>query len=375
MLMLVCTTRELEAPFVHATSRTDSRNHEDRRRRSSAVRVSRSTFGLRAVRVRRVPLKRRHGKDSQTCQAVQVISLLAAPSNLGLRPPEPGSVPGTAKAPEALREAGLFARLVELGAIDAGVAISGRYVDDDLTRPIGHARNEAALVDHARRLSRRIENILNTGRAPLVIGGDCSLLIAAGVALAPLDTIGLVHIDGHTDFRHPGNSDECASVAGEDLAAVVGKHWPALSDIDGLGPYFSPAKTVHIGCREDDEHIDEASSILGLVVPAKRAIDIGAAGLAQEAKTAAGPSYWLHVDVDVLDPDFMPAVDSPAVGGLNPAQLIELLQRLAPGAIGAQVTVFDPDLDPSGQHATLLTDIIVAGLADLGTKNRVAAPI
>ena len=306
---------------------------------------------------------------------MQVISLLAAPSNLGLRPPEPGSVPGTAKAPEALREAGLFAWLVELGAIDAGVAISGRYVDDDLTRPIGHARNEAALVDHARRLSRRIENILNTGRAPLVIGGDCSLLIAAGVALAPLDTIGLVHIDGHTDFRHPGNSDECASVAGEDLAAAVGKHWPALSDIDGLGPYFSPAKTVHIGCREDDEHFDEASSILGLVVPAKRAIDIGIAGLAQGAKTAAGPSYWLHVDVDVLDPDFMPAVDSPAVGGLNPAQLIELLQRLAPGAIGAQVTVFDPDLDPSGQHATLLTDIIVAGLADLGTKNRVAAPI
>ena len=49
MLMLVCTTRDLEAPFVHATSRTDSRNHEDRRRRSSAIRVSRSTFHYRAA--------------------------------------------------------------------------------------------------------------------------------------------------------------------------------------------------------------------------------------------------------------------------------------------------------------------------------------
>ena len=71
----------------------------------------------------------------------------------------------------------------------------------------------------------------------------------------------------------------------------------------------------------------------------------------------------------------MPAVDSPAVGGLRPAQLGELLQRLAPGAIGAQVTVFHPDRDPSGQHATLVTDIIVAGLADLGTKNRGAVPL
>lgn len=190
------------------------------------------------------------------------------------------------------------------------------------------------------------------------------------VAVAPLVNVGLVHIDGHTDFRHPGNSDECASVAGEDLAAAVGKHWPAVSDIDGLGPYFSPANTVHIGCRADDEQLDEARSVLGLVVTAKGAIEIGMEGLAQEAKIAAGvQGYWLQIDVDVLDPEFMPAVDSPDAGGLNPAQLIELLQRLAPGAIGAQVTVFDPDLDPSGQYATLLTDIIVAGLADLGTKS------
>jgi arginase len=25
--------------------------------------------------------------------------------------------------------------------------------------------------------------------------------------------------------------------------------------------------------------------------------------------------YWIHVDVDVLDPTFMPAVDSPDAGG------------------------------------------------------------
>ena len=60
-----------------------------------------------------------------------MITMLSAPSNLGLRPPEPGSVPGAAKAPEALREAGLFARFAELGATDSGVILAGRYVDDD----------------------------------------------------------------------------------------------------------------------------------------------------------------------------------------------------------------------------------------------------
>ena len=116
--------------------------------------------------------------------------------------------------------------------VDAAVAISGRHVNDDSTRPIGHARNEAAVVEYARRLLRRVESILSTGRVPLVIGGDCSLLIAAGVALAPLNTIGL----------------------------------------------------AHTGCREDDAYREEASSILGLVVSAESAIDIGMAGLAQEQK-------------------------------------------------------------------------------------------
>ena len=202
-----------------------------------------------------------------------MITILSAPSNLGLRPPEPGSVPGTNKAPEALRGTGLFQRLMAAGAVDGGVVLPGRYVDDDATRAAGHVRNEAALVDHARRLGRRIAGVIADGRAPLMIGGDCSLVLGAGLALQ--GAAGLVHVDGHTDFRHPGNSDHCASVAGEDLAAAVGRHWPALADIDGLGPYFSLAKTVHIGCREDDEHLEEVRRSLGLTLPARESIEIG----------------------------------------------------------------------------------------------------
>jgi arginase len=62
------------------------------------------------------------------------MAFVAAPSNLGLRPPQPTSVPGCAKAPEALREAGLFQRLAEFGAVDAGWCCQ----DDTLTmRPRG----------------------------------------------------------------------------------------------------------------------------------------------------------------------------------------------------------------------------------------------
>lgn len=293
-----------------------------------------------------------------------MITVLSAPTNLGLRPPQRGSVPGTAKAPEALREAGLFSRLASMGARDGGVVLPGRYVDDDDTRDSGRVRNQEQLVDHTRRLARRIEDVWSSNSSPVVVGGDCSVLLAAGLACARRERIGLVHVDGHTDFRHPGNSDECASVAGEDLAAAVGLHWPAIADIDGLAPYFDPTHAAHIGHRDDDEHADEARAEIGCVVAASVLASSGGVGVAAETAVAtAGERYWLHVDVDVLDPSVMPAVDSPDPGGIDADQLTELLRTLAPRAAGISITVFDPDLDPDGSYARLLVDIITNGLA------------
>jgi arginase len=296
-----------------------------------------------------------------------MIALVSAPSNLGLRPPRPTSVPGCGKAPEALREAGLYARFAEAGAVDAGVVLPGRYADDATP---GALRNQVAIIEHARRLADRIERLRAGGQVPLVIGGDCSLLVGAGVALRRSDRHGLVHLDGHTDFRHPGNSGHCASLAGEDLAAAVGLHWPAIADIDGLSPYFAPADVVHAGCRDDDEELTETRGILGAVIPASEIIAGGAAATAARVREVAdtGTGYWLHLDVDILDPSVMPAVDSPDPGGLDPDRLTELLAALAPGAVGAQVTVFDPDLDPDGAHARLLADVLFRGLSDLGSQ-------
>ncbi|GAA1611448.1 hypothetical protein GCM10009789_77210 [Kribbella sancticallisti] len=76
--------------------------------------------------------------------------------------------------------------------------------------------------------------------------------------------------------------------------------------------------------------------------------------------------YWLHIDVDVLDPAFMPAVDSPDPGGLNPQQLITLLGELAADAVGAAVCILDPDLDPDGSCAQLVADVTYEALSGLG---------
>jgi arginase len=255
--------------------------------------------------------------------------------------------------------------------VDAGVVLPGRYVD---STPPGRVRNQDAVIDHALRLSHRLAEVHRAGRAPLVLGGDCSLVLGAGLASRARGGGGLVHVDGHTDFRHPGNSSSFGALAGEDLAAAVGRHLDAVADIRGLRPYFHPEDTVHIGCRADDEHRAEASAALALTIPADEVILHGAVRAAARTRSALQHTggYWVQVDVDILDPVHMPAVDSPDPGGLSPDELITLLQGLAPHAWGASVTVFDPDLDPDGRYARAVARIIAEGLGGLGTKTRQA---
>jgi arginase len=80
---------------------------------------------------------------------------------------------------------------------------------------------------------------------------------------------------------------------------------------------------------------------------------------------SAGPDgYWVHLDLDVLDNAVMPAVDSPQPGGLPPDQLVLLLRELLATdlAYGMDVTIYDPELDPDGSCAALVTEVLEKAL-------------
>ena len=77
--------------------------------------------------------------------------------------------------------------------------------------------------------------------------------------------------------------------------------------------------------------------------------------------------FWIHLDVDVLDDKAMPAVDYRLAGGIGYEDLSQLLQiLLASGkAVGMNITIFNPKLDPDGSMAHRLLSSIVAGLSNL----------
>ena len=296
------------------------------------------------------------------------IAVLDAPSNLGLRPPTATSVPGCAKAPGALRDHGLLARL---GARDAGCLTPPRYDAGDW-RPGDGVAHAAQIAAYSRALADRIGAIIDAGEFPVVLGGDCSILLGSGIAMHRLGDavggrVGLVFVDGHSDFRHPGNASYVGAAAGEDLALVTGRGQPDLASIEGRRPYFRDVDVVVLGIRAQDEHrLDlQAAGIVTRPVPALRAE--GAARSAQWAREqlADCAGYWVHVDVDVLDPAVMPAVDAPSPGGIAFPELELLLAGLveSPHCLGVEITVFDPDYDPDGQYAAEITSAVTAGLA------------
>jgi arginase family enzyme len=295
------------------------------------------------------------------------LAVLDAPSNLGLRPPTATSVPGVAKAPGALRDQGLLRRL---GARDAGCLTPPRYDVGDW-RPGDGVAHAAEINMYSRRLADRIGAIIDQGEFPVILGGDCSIVLGSALAMHRLGEavggrVGLVFVDGHSDFRHPGNASYVGAAAGEDLALVTGRGQANLTAIEGRRPYYRDIDVVVMGIRAQDEYrLDlQAAGIVTRPVPALRAE--GAARSAQWAQEqlvdCAG--YWVHLDVDVLDPAVMPAVDAPEPGGIAFPELEILLAGLvaSPHCLGVEITVFDPDYDLDGTYAQEITAALVAGL-------------
>jgi arginase len=139
--------------------------------------------------------------------------------------------------------------------------------------------------------------------------------------------------------------------------------------MEGLRPYIRDEHVVLLGIRAQDEYrLDlQAAGVAFRAVPQLRAE--GAARTAQWAREqlAECMGFWVHVDVDVLDPAVMPAVDAPDEGGIAYRELEMLLSGLvsAPGCLGLEVTVFDPDYDPDGEYARDLAASLAAALEPL----------
>jgi len=290
-------------------------------------------------------------------------SVIDAPSILGLRPT------GVELLPKALRAAGLFERLnAEYGGI---VAPSSPYNHsrDEETKLL----NAEAIKEHSLKLAEAVKRQLHKNKFPIVIGGDCSILIGNLLALRRLGRYGLFFIDGHSDFYLPEESPT-GEVADMDLAIVSGHGPDILSNLDHLKPLVKEQDIVVFGYRDSAQSAQYGCQDIKktTMINAVELVDVKKLGLKNTASLGIQTllknelsGFWIHLDADVLDDSIMPAVDYRLPDGITFPELSNLLKLLllSKKAAGISITIFNPTLDKDGSITRNFVSSIVEGLS------------
>ncbi len=290
-------------------------------------------------------------------------SLIDAPSDLGLRRT------GVDGLPDALRAAGLLEGLPD-------VRYAGRLAVPPYV-PLRDSRTGVLNPDGIRmftmQLADRVAFTLDLGRFPLVLGGDCSILLGPALALRRRGRFGLFFIDGHADFYSP-DAEPNGEVASMDLAVVTGRESAVLADIEGMRPLVREGDVALFGFRDADSaaaydspdvrqtamHVFDLADVrrLGPAAAARTALS------AIEASGVAG--FWIHLDADVLHDAIMPAVDYRMPDGLWAEELTGALATVlrSPLAAGMDIAIYNPTFDDEDRSAArTLAKAITAAFA------------
>jgi len=289
-------------------------------------------------------------------------AIIEAPSALGLWPS------GVERTPEVLLQIGL-AR-----ALDARRDQRVEPPDYDPVRESTTAMlNPQGLAEYSPRLADAIGRVVDGGEFPVVVGGDCSILLGCTLALRRRGRYGLLFLDGHADFYAPHQS-LTGEAADMDLALVSGRGPDQVVNLEGRKPYVRDEDVVVFAHRDaalahkygsqDVRATDMTVMDLGEV--RKAGASSAAATAVQRLGATDSKGFWIHLDVDVLDDAVMPAVDYRMTDGLDFDELAAVLRvAVSSGrAVGINITIFNPNLDPNRSVARNLVGCLRRGLAD-----------
>jgi len=290
---------------------------------------------------------------------VTTFAIVEAPSVLGLHPT------GVERLSDALLGAGLADKL---GARRAARIEPPPHdaVRDQRTMLM----NPHAIASYSMALADSVGRVVDDGEFPIVLGGDCSIVLGNLLALRRRGRYGLLFIDGHADFFQP-DAEPTGEAASMDLALATGRGPDIVTNLEGRRPLVRDEDVVLFGPRDAEQAERYGSqpvpdTLCTIDLDEIRRLGVDSAARAAVAHLDRGDlaGFWIHCDVDVLDDAIMPAVDYRMPGGLSWGQLTTTLRTaVASGrAVGVDLTIFNPRLDPDGSIASNLVEAVVAGL-------------
>ena len=204
------------------------------------------------------------------------------------------------------------------------------------------------VLSHAA-IEATVGQVLAAGVLPLVLGGDHSITEPAVRACAGVHgPVGIVHFDTHTD-------------TGEEVFGVEFSHGTFMRRIVDAG-HVDAGRYAQIGLRgywpgEKEFAWQAERGITSLFMHDVR--DLGIREVVRRAIAAVGPGpTYLTVDVDVLDPAFVPGTGTPEPGGMTAVDLLLAVRTVATELelIGLDVVEVIPTRVGTDDYSALVAD-------------------
>lgn len=262
------------------------------------------------------------------------------------------------RGPEHFVEHGLPDKLQAAGhEVEVGVVESALALPAEISTAFALARS----------LAERVRAARHAGRFPLVLSGNCNSALGTLAGIDPPGA-GIVWFDAHGDFNTPETTTG-GFLDGMGLATATGRCWTRLAaTIPGFTPIPDP-HVVLVGARDlDPGERDLLRQSQVTLVPAATIRSDGAGralGPAFDTLRARVQQVYLHLDLDVLDPQAAVANGYAAPEGLSVAQVEEAIGLLAERLpiAAAAVTAYDPAYDQDGRAFRAGVRLIEAVLA------------
>src|SRR5258708_16489585 len=219
-------------------------------------------------------------------------------------------LPGTEKAPAALRAAGLVEKLTNAGfeVSDFGDCSPRLFADDDEHR---RSRNMAAIVAGLNDLKLQAEVAIKSGALVLVLGGDCAQVIGLLTgARRYYKHLSLLWMDRDADLNTPASTPS-GRIDGMVVAHIIGRGAPELVRFWGETPLVREPDVLLFGLeRVDPPEQDFLSKSPLRYVYAADIQKKAAAAATRDALAhlhAESREFILHQDTDIIAQEEFPA--------------------------------------------------------------------
>lgn len=203
-------------------------------------------------------------------------------------------------------------------------------------------------------ISDFVADTISRGNRPVSIAGDCcsAIGVMAGLQKAGVNPA-FLWFDAHGDFN-TWDTTPSGFLGGMPLAMIVGRGEQTMPHAAGLHS-FPESRVILTDARDLDPEEKKALADSGVnhVKDARTVAD---------HPLIAAESIYVHIDVDVINPNDAPAVSYLAKGGPSASEVEILFRKLArtKRVVAVSVSAWNPDLDPDRRTQAVCMKLLQA---------------